>query len=363
MSPLARELAVPASIARALRAAASALALAVLASVVHAGDYHEGSTLDCAQCHVMHLRTGVGSAVPLAAAGPLLREDINDLCLACHDDSRRAVDVLGTNNGRSPADVRQAGLLNRLGIGRPGTGHTLDSLEVAPGSSPPWSAADEPHGAGRGLDCIHCHTPHGGRDQVPTYRNLRGDAGHNGPGQGLVTYNQGAPGANDLSRDVFQRAELWYDESAVDFNEPNARDSALARFCAGCHGEFHGSPGDARTVGGTLGDGGRYRGFVRHPAAGVDLGSRNDGGASASQYNLHANKVKVLSSTGVWNPVGSDATPSCISCHKAHGNDNEFGLIFRSGRGRLTENGDTNGTQLEHLCGQCHTEASAFAQF
>lgn len=347
----------------------SLVVLALLTPLARAGDYHEGATLDCAQCHVLHpqptapLETGLQVAPPGALrVGALLKRDVNDLCLSCHDDSPNATDVLGTNRGRFPADVRQAGFLNRLGVtGQPGTGHTLDSLDTAPGSSPPWSAADEPD-HGRGLSCIHCHAPHGSDAGRPAYRNLRGNAGHNRNARGLVTYNFGSPGANDLSRDVYQRESLRYDESNVDFNEPDRDDSAMARFCAGCHGEFHGRPGDA-TIGGQIGPGGRYRAFLRHPVAGVNLAGRPDGesGSSLELYAEHANKVKVMSSSGTWNPVGADATPTCITCHKAHGNGNAFGLILRSGQGRVTEDGDTRGSRVEHLCGQCHREASGFA--
>lgn len=329
------------------------------------GDYHEGSTLDCAECHVLHPRPFQSSLpAPGARVGPLLKKDVNDLCLSCHDNSARASDVLGTNHGKHPEDVRQAGFLSRVGVtGATGTGHTLDSLETAPGSSPPWSAASEDGGA-RGLSCIHCHAPHGSGHGERAYRNLRADAGNHQMGEGLVTYNAGSPGTNDLSRDVFVRQALRYDESMVDFNEPQPDDSAMARFCAGCHGAFHGRPGDAATIGGELGPGGKYRGFVRHPAAGVDVSLRADDeeGTSAMLFNQHQNKVKVMSASGMWNPIGSDATPTCITCHKAHGNDNAFGLIYRSGRGRVTENGDSHGNQVEHLCGQCHVEASSFAR-
>lgn len=329
------------------------------------GDYHQGSTLDCAECHVLHPKPFQASLPAMGTrVGALLKKDANDLCLSCHDNSARATDVLGTNNGKFPGDVRQAGFLNRVGAtGAPSTGHTLDSLETAPGSNPPWSAASEDGGA-RGLSCIHCHAPHGSDRGANAYRNLRDDAGNHGPGQGLVTYNAGSPGSNDLSRDVFVRQSLRYDESMVDFNEPQHDDSAMARFCAGCHGAFHGRPGDAATVGGELGPGGKYRGFVRHPAAGVDVAPRanDEQGTSALLFNQHTNKVKVMSASGMWNPIGNDATPTCITCHKAHGNDNAFGLIFRSGRGRVTEDGDTQGSQVEHLCGQCHVEASSFAR-
>ncbi|MEW6746473.1 MAG: hypothetical protein AB1486_27345 [Planctomycetota bacterium] len=333
-----------------------------------AGDYHDGKTLICSDCHVVHLRTARPPDAaeeslpnPTEATGPtgdpLLRDSVNDLCLSCHDNSTRAADVLGANLGRSPGEVRQAGFLNRLGsVGSTATGHTLEALEPAPGSQPSWKPEDE-NGAGVGLACINCHAPHGQQGLARAYRNLRADAGNNRGGEGLVTYNDGKPGLNDLSRDVFVRRTLAYDESAVDFNEPNPSDSAIARFCAGCHNTFHGNMGGP-AIGGSPRRGG-YAGFLRHPAAGVNIGATGGAWSSNSLFISHAQRVKVMSESGVWDPPGRDVTPTCISCHKAHGNANAFGLIFRSGQGTRTENGDTRGGTLEHLCGQCHGQAVA----
>lgn len=44
-----------------------------------------------------------------------------------------------------------------------------------------------------------------------------------------------------------------------------------------------------------------------------------------------------------------------MSCHKAHGNRNPFGLIFMTGTGAtVTEDGD--GGVYKDLCRQCHTQ-------
>jgi len=346
------------------------VALAAPRRAVRAGDYHEGSTLNCSECHVMHRpgggpsaaarRPGRGPAggreVPLAGlerpAG-LLRDDIDELCLSCHDNSSQATDVLGANRGRSPGAVRQAGFLSWLGVeGRAAAGHTLGALETAPGSSPPWRAELE-NGPGRGLSCTNCHLHHGDPSARP-YRNLRADAGNNARGEGLVTYNHERPGSNDLSRDVFVRRMRDYDESAVDFNEPRSMDSAMGRFCAGCHDVFHGGP-NASTIA-ARGPGGDEVLFVRHPTAGVNVGAMGGRRSSAAHLASHRNRLKVMSEVGVWSPPGGDVTPTCISCHKAHGNANPFGLIYRSGTGAPTENGDTNGDSLRHLCGQCHVQ-------
>lgn len=336
-------------------------AAAALAPFARAGDYHERGTLDCGDCHRMHFREeALPKSEGVPGVGALLKRDVNDLCLACHDGSARAADVLGGNQGSGAGTVRQAGFLNRLGrTGREATGHTLGSTAIAPGSNPPWSA-DQENGGGIGLTCINCHAPHGNRDGGPrTYRNLRSDAGHNPLGRGAVTYNHESLGTNDPTRDVFVRRPLEYDESDVDFNEPDRTDSAIARFCAGCHELFHGIPGDAR-VGGRR-SGASFTEFVRHPSGGVDLGALGGEGSSLATFAKKDNRVKVLSSAGTWSSPGHDVTPTCISCHKAHGNGNPFGLIYRSGRGQLTEDGDTGGRSLEALCGQCHETGTAGA--
>jgi hypothetical protein len=309
---------------------------------------------------------GTGFYLTPGAGGPfhfLLRDEVNNLCLSCHDQAGIAPDVLGAaNGGNGPTDVRLAGYLNRLGVeGLPATGHTLDSLDTAPGSDPPWKAEDA-NGAGEGLNCINCHHQHGyagfGHPTGSQYRNLTSSPG-NGSGA-FVTYNNDTIGTNDLTRDVFERQMAEYDEGVVDWNEPDTTESAIGNWCGGCHTNFHGTPGDTATVGGEP-DGAGYSSFLRHPTAGVNIGAIGSGHSDLADFAAHTNRVKVMSEVGVWDPPGSDVTPTCVSCHKAHGNGNAFGLIYRSGTGTLTENGDTNGTQLEHLCGQCHVQASFFA--
>jgi len=202
---------------------------------------------------------------------------------------------------------------------------------------------------------VNCHAPHGADSGPPTYRNLRADAGNHPPGHARVTYNHERPGVNDPTRDVFVRASRRYDESAVDFNEPDPRDSAMGRFCAGCHDEFHGIPGVDPNIGGEP-VGGAWARFVRHPASGVDLGDGPGERSSLARFASLANRVKVMSPDGRWDPVGEGATPTCITCHKAHGNGNAFGLILRSGTGAISEDGDAGGGTVEHLCRQCHAD-------
>jgi hypothetical protein len=340
--------------------AAIAAAPLLLAGPTLAGDYHKDGTLLCAQCHVMHFSqshgynpNGSGFVFTPIGSSPhhyLLRGEVNDLCLACHDNSGFAPDVYGpANTGNGPTDVRLGGFLNRLGDPTEASGHTLDTTDTAPGST--WSNPD-------GLNCTNCHTQHGrsasgatpGSSGYSLYRNLTQST--------PVTYNYESHGTNILTRDVFERQAAEYDEADVDWNEPNPADSAIGLFCANCHGDFHGQVGSTNIGGVAAGAG--FDEFVRHPTAGVNIGTLGGGHSSLTLYGAHINKVKVMSPSGNWTGTETDLTPTCVSCHKAHGNGNAFGLIYRQGTGTITENGDTAGNQLEDLCGQCHGQARYF---
>jgi hypothetical protein len=326
------------------------------------GDHHVGATLKCADCHVMHYSQSHGyqpnGSDPFRPLGPgpnrsLLRNDLTDTCLSCHDLGGFATDVLGTNTGSQLGIVRSGGYLNRLGmVGLPETGHTLDSLANAPGSSPPWNASDE-NGVGQGLTCVNCHAPHAelgtGHPTGSQFRNLRSDPGH--ASSVWVTYN-GTEGLNDLSRDVYLRDFDDYDESQLDWNEPDSQDSAIARWCGGCHNDIHDN-WLLSSIGGSGTPGTSW--FERHPVFDDDLDSEQ-----LDEYNPKANKVKVMSEVGIWDPAGFDVTPTCVTCHRGHGNGNPFGLIYRSGTGTPTEDGDSNGSTVDHLCLQCHAEGSSF---
>jgi cytochrome c553 len=336
----------------------------VVGGAAYAGDHHKGASLVCSDCHTMHYSQthgynadGTGFYTPMGGAGPyigLLRNDVNNLCGTCHDNASIAPDVIGINTGKSPTDIRAAGGLNWLGkVGQPATGHTLDALNTAPGSNPSWKPEDE-NGTGIGLRCTNCHAHHGNTSGVTggnAYRNLRTNPGRDVAPDGYVTY---AAGTNDITKDVYERAPRAYDESQMDFNEPDNTQSAMGKYCQGCHTNFHGTPGDGN-VGGEA-DGSSYSEFLRHPTAGVNIGALGGGHSNYNRFAGLTNRVKVMSESGVWNPPATDVTQTCVSCHKAHGNDNAFGLIFRSGTGTLTENGDSNGTSIRDLCRQCHIQ-------
>ncbi len=328
---------------------------AFLISGAFAGDYHTGSTLNCAECHVMHYSqnhgynsNGGGTTVNLGTTGPydyLLRNEVNELCLSCHDNQTFAPDVLAANGGNAPTNGRQAGALNRDNTAPyfDADGHTLGSTDVAPGGI--WSNAD-------GLNCVNCHSQHGrtNSDGSSSYRNIRG-----------ISY---AVGTNDLAKDIFELSATMggdhYDLQNVFFNEPNTAGSAYATFCKGCHTDFHGSSADGnmRNTAGAAGEE-----WYRHPTADANIGATGHGHSSTTTFGAKAYRVQVMSSTGDWGTWGAamttvptDLTPSCMSCHKGHGNTQAFGLIWATGAANYGENGD--GASYKALCGQCHTQVN-----
>jgi len=325
-----------------------AVIVLVFATMALAGDYHTGASLVCSDCHIMHASqqhgynadgTGNYASYDATPHEGLLRNSPNELCLTCHDGQSWAPDVLYTNTN---SDVRAAGALNMPGFGLDPTGHTLGSTATAPGGT--FANPD-------GLECVDCHQQHGFNPSGGNpYRNLTYSPGGAYAYPGIIV--DYAVGTNDLTKDVYEVVDSGtqhYSWDNVFFNEPDPTGSAYAEFCKGCHTEFHGAPGDANMGGASGVD------WLRHPTAGADIGAQTGGHSSLAQFQANTNQVKVMSASGDWTGANADLTPSCMTCHKAHGNQNAFGLIFMAGTGTVTEEGDS-GTQVKDLCKQCHVQ-------
>jgi hypothetical protein len=331
------------------------------------GEYHVGEALVCYDCHTMHfsMQHGWGGG-PVAIGGQfqnggdwlgsmgpnpnLLKLPENQLCLGCHDGQNFAPDVLGPHANNY---VRQAGALNQVGGAAPyenWKGHTLDMKAVPPGGVSDIT-----------ITCGQCHAFHGS----PSYRNLKGAI--------PVTYTKGEPYATRT-----KTVEVWlkqwvlgdlagnYAYDSVRFNERNPNNGAYADFCQGCHVAFHGAVGDNK-IGGDLVAGG----FLRHPNAQVNIGAMGGGHSSITRYNAATKRVHVMSNATadyLANPgaggfvVGDGLTPSCFSCHKAHGNKNPFGLIFLARDSAMVTEEGTPGVApdvgIRNLCGQCHVQGN-----
>jgi hypothetical protein len=324
---------------------------------VQAGDFHVGASLVCSDCHIAHYSqshtyTGSGTVFPpLGTGGPfpdLLRNEEVKMCLACHDGQSWAPDVFG---GSATNTRRQAGGLNALAGTIPNEasydeidGHTLHSTAMPPGGT---STAYVP--GAEGLVCTNCHAQHGSASQ---YRNLLNRGIFTGD---TLSY---AVTTNDLTKDVFERSAGSYVETDVDFNEPYTTRSRYGEWCQECHVDFHGA-GGATNMGGQSGGvtASNTNPWKRHPTSDVNIGTPGATFISSlARFNGNTNRVKVMDSQGLWNATAADntVTPSCMSCHKGHGNKNPFGLIFMLGTGTVTEEGD--GGVYKDLCRQCHSQ-------
>ena len=336
------------------------LMVAGAASVVVAGDFHTGLSLVCSDCHVAHYSQSHGYApgnnnfVPLGTGGPftdLLRDEEVKMCLSCHDNQSWAPDVVGANGGTSR--LRLAGGLNYAsGHGTNDAGYEeIDGHSLHSTAMPPGAGATAYVPGSEGLVCTNCHAQHGSATQ---YRNLLNRGIFSGKS---VTY---AISTNDLTKDVYERSAASYAEADVDYNEPDVRASAYANWCKSCHADFHGQGGDVN-MGGQMGGvtSSNTNPWKRHPTADVNIGTVGATHISnLARYAGVTNKVKVMDSQGLWTGVGTDntVTPSCMSCHKSHGNKNAFGLIFMNGTGTRTEEGD--GGIYKDLCRQCHSQGA-----
>ncbi|MFC1713264.1 hypothetical protein ACFL6S_06345 [Candidatus Poribacteria bacterium] len=379
------------------------LSIGLLATVpALAGEYHFGESLECAQCHTMHYSqqhdysgndtVGTGSSPPhatMGGSGPytnLLRHEANDLCLSCHDGQTFAPDVLGTNTNDSY--VRQAGGLTRKGISvgagyAETNGHTVGWTLVPGNHGIPgiggwgdfpcnnchnggWPPPITKRFPGRKLACVSCHDPHG----AASYRNLAffDDTVR------LITYAiDTGSGISDTTKDVFLRG--WtggniggttsnYRLENVDFNEPSGNPPGMSGFCSKCHGFFHGTASDNHMRDQTGPSGINW---LRHPTGDADIGdySSDEKHSSLTVFGGNRNRLKVMSPGGVWGPQSDpwegppgppdNLTPTCITCHKAHGNKSPFGLIYMAGSGTVSEEG-TIGGEYTDLCHQCHTQ-------
>ena len=393
------------------RKVAFVLAILIAAAFpVIAGEWHAGGTNVCTDCHTMHFsmqhnwENGNAPSVNPAAngdwlstSGPnqfLLKAPANQLCAGCHDGQTFAPDVIEVNtNTTGLTQGRSAGALNDLASGAPYDqfrGHTLGNTSVPPGFNPtaagvPVSSQYDPTG---GLECISCHLQHG---SAAIYRNLgprsanfqptyfMGSANNttydvwlnvpfstdaNPPGPGVYTPNTG-------NASVFNQI---FDSAVVSYNVTNPTpptgsteqtSNRMDTFCSACHGNFHGGTGDVNIGGGALGA--TADGFIRHPTSKQVIGAATSGGHSAlTRFVANTTKVKVYANDRT---AWTDAQPGCVSCHKAHGNQNPFGLVFLNrnatsvdeqggyGTGQ-TEMANGYGVGYRNLCGQCHSQGN-----
>jgi hypothetical protein len=346
------------------------LALAALPMLAATDNYHYNANMNCSDCHSMHAsahdnqnggtaitapNTTPGTAInPYYPAGnpangnpKLLKSD--DVCATCHDGKSWAPDVIGAN---SNAYQRSAGgTVDGAGIIG---GHKIGSTVPAPGAK-----TDVINYSYTELECQTCHSPHGGtafRNLVPY--GMSGTAGFSSANakptvtKGAFTTATDATvlggdtytfGAGQLS-DYYGRDKVVYAKSGAFTYNGATSNNRMDQFCGVCHGNFHGGAVTENQVG-------NGTDFTRHPTSTVSLQA-----AAHNAPNASFNTVKGFANVRVYQAAAAASdmdSPGCLSCHKAHGSANPFGLIYPSRTAADTK--EAGDGVYKDLCKSCHS--------
>jgi hypothetical protein len=311
--------------------------------------HHTPESLVCTDCHLAggeQVRPPLGGVPAGAAAAPggapnrafLRYADPLDLCLSCHDDHPGVPDVLGEDvNGLAD---RSAGAFGPPDVAG-GNGHVLVHALAAVGAAGDQAPGPRPAAVWTaGVTCIDCHDPHGSH----LARNLRPP--ESDPGVAAL----------GLFDDPHAVGMARYESRAVTYGTLDGDDlREVSSVCLRCHADLSGAHG--------LLPGGE--GYGRHPCYDSAGGAVNDlaqGAARGITSPAHwaegrgsgfagTQRVRVVV-RGATDFAGGQVVSGgrngvfCLTCHKAHGSSQPFGLAWPAARG-LTATG----------CDQCHAVA------
>jgi Doubled CXXCH motif (Paired_CXXCH_1) len=278
------------------------LLLALLPAVTRSGDWHQGRTLICSDCHTMHNSKG---GLPMrydAIAGPVVRllraESATAVCLACHRGDRptsRAPAVMAPSNWDPPGGGFPADLSDPA--------HHAHAISADP-LLPPLGDTAVP------MTCLTCHEAHGN----DAYRNLRASPSGTGRSSKAPVVRQVKAAGTAPPAEVYSRANVRYV-------------SDMTAWCLDCHNRL----GTDHAAGDPL--------LQAHPWDRPIFGSAKADYAWWS--GVTTNRVPVQNSLGVPAPNENDQV-FCLSCHKAHGSPNDAAFI------------NADDATWSSTCQQCH---------
>lgn len=327
-----------------------------IAVIVKSGGYHAASSLICSDCHTMHYSEE--SVVPppgAQAGGPwdklLLKPDINNLCLTCHDSDgggsvpNLAPDVMTGASGNQAVNRAAGSFQAASGAPAIATAHNLGLSGItAPGSNPVYTTP------AAGLTCIDCHDPHGNTN----FRNLEPQ-----PAKRAVTAVNVQAGGVDLTETAVTPTPTQYNMTNIIY-----RTDKFSRWCATCHNNFYATAyppvwPDGNIGGSATGDtaGGAADQWKRHPASHITIGQANTNTHADSAYYL-AGTSKVLAIDVSGNSPGTitDDIPFCGSCHKAHGSDTAKPNNLYYDNRATGSPALQDGASMNDSCQQCHNQ-------
>ncbi len=285
-----------------------------------------GMTSSCATCHTMHNSQGNQpmryDLVSTPSAKLIRAETVNGLCVYCHGEgASQSPDV--TSPVSTLLDPAAGSFASSSG--ESSTGHDLGVSGAVPGGGMEDMT----------LSCISCHDSHGNGE----YRNLEPEPGVEPEEQTVALLSEEAMGLGSMgsapgSQGAGMGVSVTVDQVAGSGGSLEKYESSnvvyiqgMSQWCCQCHSDY--CQADAGAMG---------RAF-RHPANGSVTGEA----ASMFSNSTAQQTVRVEDPTGVGGS-GAEARIFCLTCHKAHGSGNPYGLIY------------ADGERLLSTCQQCHNQ-------
>jgi hypothetical protein len=312
--------------------------------------FHNGTTLICGMCHIMHASEQHAGSIPMTPDpyGAFPRQNIPakhlmrvadpvTLCLSCHDGVVGVPDVVGADaNGLAE---RSAGKFELPAEDNP-RGHKLDYGLSLQGSD----LCMRCHFGGTfetaAVSCLDCHNHHGNGKA----RNLQWASWPGGePDFGLFV----DPTATGMNK---------YDASHIGYGTGNSDAlREVTNMCTDCHHVFSGNSYTDPDGDGIHSLHPTYdseRGAQNHISQGDSTGTTDgahwDDGTGAGFVGTARLRFVKSDAPDFTNSRTVDAATNgvfCLSCHKAHGSDYAFGLRWDPSSGPGGKG-----------CEQCHNQ-------